>query len=216
MRFKTIIYAALFLILINITFAQNIDIIKESPTEIKLNEVIEIKIHVYNPSSVEKGFGIIENLPQNIEIIEPKKTFTKMYDGLEIKYYNWEITVSPNSVKTIIYKIKPLSLGVYVITPTEVTSKSDNEILYGNPVTFNVKCIPDDKCDNGENKATCPEDCSTGTADGICDYIADGVCDPDCEKEPDCKGFNYNYLIIIFGLVIFIFILILIIPSLFG
>lgn len=203
MKLKMVIYLIIFLLSFNIVFSQ--DVIKESSPEIKLGEIMEIKIHIYNPSSIEKQFMIIEDLPGNVEVIEPAETFTKMYDSLEIKYYNWRTKVSPNSIKTITYKIKPLSLGVKVILPTQMYSLIDDESLISNPVTFNVKCVPDNKCEKEENSATCPEDCSTGMSDGICDYKADGVCDVDCESEPDCKkSFGFFYLVIIVG-ILFVF-----------
>ena len=204
------------LILLNIAFAENIDVIKEYSSQAKINEIMEIKIHIYNPESSSKEFRIIENLPQNTEAVEPLDTLTKKYDGLEVKYYNWRTTVSPGSVKTITYKIKILSLGVKVINPTEIVDLSSGESYFSNPITFNIKCIPDDVCGEGENSATCPEDCATGIDDGICDYILDGLCDPDCEEEPDCKGgFNYIFLVYIFGIIVILLMLVIILPKFF-
>jgi hypothetical protein len=55
-----------------------------------------------------------------------------------------------------------------------------------------VQCIADQTCDvqGGENFLTCPEDCLTGLADGICDSVNDGRIDPDCLEgiDPDSEG----------------------------
>ena len=213
---KKIIYLLAFLVLMNLAIAQNVQVVKESPQEINLNEIIEIKIHISNPSSTEGEFSIEEILPREIEVIDPTKTFTKRNDALEVEFYKWVTTISPNSIKTINYKIKPLTLGEYSIGSTQVTYQS--ELFESNSITFRVKCIPNNQCEINEDSLTCPEDCSTGISDGICNYKADGVCDPDCDKEPDCKNksrFNLNYIIIPLIILILVIILIWLIPKIF-
>ena len=214
---KNIIYLIIFLLLTNIVLAQNIEVIKEAPQEIKLNEIIEIKIHISNPSNTEKEFTIEEFLPQNIEVIEPKTTFTKRNDALVVNYYEWITLISPNKIKTITYKIKPLSLGEYTIRSTQVIDKSNLNTYESNSINFKVNCIPNNICENNENSITCSEDCKTGGSDGICDYQADDICDPDCEDEPDCKKQEINilHLIIPFIIIIFTFLLIWLWPKIF-
>ena len=214
---RKIIYLMILMLSINIVLAQDIEIVKESLQEITLNDIIDINIHISNPSSVEKEFTIEEVLPQDIEIIEPKQVSTKRNDALEVKYYEWITKVSPNSVKTITYKIKPLSLGEYSIGSTEIIDNSDFNLYSSNTITFKVKCSPNNKCEKNENSLTCPEDCSTGIEDGICNYKSDGICDPDCEEEPDCRksGFNIGYILIIFLIIIFVILLIWLLPKIF-
>jgi hypothetical protein len=214
---KKIIYLIFLLLAINLVLAQDIEVVKESLQEIKLNDIIEIKIHISNPSSAEKEFSVIENLPQDIEVIDPIKVFIKRNDALEIKYYEWIVKVPANKIETINYKIKPLSLGQYLIGSTEITDKSNLKIYESNSITFNVKCTPNNKCENNENSITCPEDCNTGISDGICNYKADGICDPDCNDEPDCKKseVNINYFIAPFIIIIVIILLIWLLPKIF-
>tara|TARA_Y100000310_G_C20608788_1_gene776917 strand:+ start:649 stop:1365 length:717 start_codon:yes stop_codon:yes gene_type:complete len=204
-----ITYLTLILFLISITLVQGIQVVKESPQEIRLNEIIEIEIHISNPSNTEKEFTIEEVLPQNIEVIKPTKVFTKRNDGLTVNYYEWITKVSPNKIKTITYKIKPLSLGEYTLGSTQVIDNSNLETSESNQITFNVNCISNNICDENENSITCSEDCSAGSSDGICDYKADGICDPDCEEEPDCKKSKIKviYFIIPFILIILIILL---------
>jgi len=49
-------------------------------------------------------------------------------------------------------------------------------------------CSRDQVCDVGENYATCPDDCPSGSSDGFCDTLPDGICDTDCYRkdDPDC------------------------------
>ena len=184
---KNIIYLIIVLLLTNIVLAQEIQVVKEAPQEIKLKEIIEIKIHISNPSSIEKEFIIEEILPQNIQVIEPSKVFNKKNDALKVSYYEWIISISPNKIKTITYKIKPLSLGEYTISSTQVIDNFNLNIYESNSINFKVNCISNNNCEENENSLTCPEDCKTGGPDGICDYKADNICDPDCDDEPDCK-----------------------------
>lgn len=204
----------MFLILINVALAQNIEVIKESPQEIKFNEIIEINIHISNPYSVEKEIRIEEVLPQDAEVIEPSQFSIKRNDALEVRYYDWITTIAPQSIKTITYRIKPLSLGEYSIGSTKIIDNSNSRTYESNSITFKVNCNPDNICDLNENSLTCSEDCPTGSADGICNYKSDGICDPDCEEEPDCKGFNFSlsYLLIPFIILILVIILIWLLP----
>ena len=205
---KKIIYFIIFVLLVNIVLAQ--EIVKEAPQEIKLNEIIEIKINIHNIDSTEKEFTIRENLPQDIEVIEPTKFLTKRNDALKVNYYEWITTISPNKIKTLTYKIKPLSLGEYSIGSTELMDNSNLRTYESNSIVFKVKCNPNNQCEINENSINCPEDCKTGSSDGICDYKADGICDPDCDDEPDCKKLelNMNYLIIPFIIILVLIFLI--------
>jgi len=200
---KYITYLIFALIFLNAASAQEIQVVKDYPQEINLGDIMEIKLYISNSYSIKKEFIITENLPQNIEIIEPLETSTKINDGLKIKYYNWKTSISPNSIKEIVYKIKPLSLGAYIIKSTEVADTSDSKIFMSNPASFDVKCSPNNQCDAEENSVNCPEDCPAGADDGICNYKADGFCDPDCEEEPDCKkSYSFLYFTAIFIIIL--------------
>ena len=212
-----ITYLILILFLVSITLVQGIQVVKEAPQEIRLNEIIEIKIHISNPSNTEKEFTIEEVLPQNIEVIEPTKVFTKRNDALVVDYYEWITKISPNKIKTITYKIKPLSLGEYTIGSTQVMDNSNLELSESNIITFKVKCTSNNLCDENENSITCSEDCPTGSSDGICDYKSDGICDFDCEEEPDCKKLEINimYFIIPFIIILLIILSFWLFPKIF-
>jgi len=61
-------------------------------------------------------------------------------------------------------------------------------------------CNHNGKCDLGvENYANCPDDCISGSQDGICDKVKDGRCDPDCTngEDSDCvKGDDAKYFLL--------------------
>jgi hypothetical protein len=61
-----------------------------------------------------------------------------------------------------------------------------NEIIFSRPIT--TLCDMDSTCDENEDYFSCPVDCASGSADGVCDSVSDGTCDPDCTAsgDPDC------------------------------
>lgn len=72
-------------------------------------------------------------------------------------------------------------------------------------------CNRNGKCDLGvENYANCPQDCISGSQDGICDKIKDGRCDPDCSKgeDPDCSNGDdakYFLLVLLVAAIFFVY-----------
>ena len=64
---------AMFFILIGVVSAQNIEIVKNSVQEIKLNDIIEINIHISNNYNIEKELSIEEILPQDVDVISPEQ-----------------------------------------------------------------------------------------------------------------------------------------------
>ena len=198
------------LLMVSLVSAQELQVVKEANSEIRLGDIIEIEIHLSNSFSIEKEFSIEEILPKEIEVIEPTAFSTRRNDALEVSYYSWITSISPNSIKTITYKIKPLSLGEYSISSTKVIDNSNLNEANSNSLTFKVKCTPNNKCDLNENIILCPEDCSTGISDGICDYKADGICDTDCDSEPDCEKTEFNFKSFLIPLIIIVLIIFLI------
>ena len=95
---RKLLYLLLGLLIINLVSAQELQVVKESNAEIKLGDIIEIKIHISNPSQIEKEFSIEEILPKDIEIIDPITFSTKRNDALEISYYSWVTLISTNSI----------------------------------------------------------------------------------------------------------------------
>ena len=206
---KRMIYLAIFIVFIGIASAQSIEVVKDSVQEIRLNDIIEINVHISNNYDMKKEFSIEEILPQDVDVISPEQFSVRKNDALEVKYYNWITEISPNSIKTITYKIRPKSLGDYSIGETRVTDNSDSRAYTSNVISFKVKCIPNSKCESNENSNTCPEDCSTGAKDGICDYKADNICDSDCTNDPDCRKCDFNASYITIPLFIIILIIII-------
>jgi len=82
----------------------------------------------------------------------------------------------------------------------------DGDILFARPITSS--CDMDGTCDEDEDHFSCPVDCKSGSADGVCDSVSDGTCDPDCSAsgDPDCEipeaGGGRNWKLVVGALVI--------------
>ena len=82
----------------------------------------------------------------------------------------------------------------------------DGEILFARPITSS--CDMDGTCDENEDYFSCPVDCKSGSADGVCDSVSDGKCDPDCSAsgDPDCEipeaGGGMNWKLILGALIV--------------
>lgn len=180
-----------FCLLVNSSFALNIEVNKTAIDAINFGDILEVKIAIHNLENREIPVSVKEHItsadpiePQNFSTGKCPYTFCS-----EPPYYSWNVTLQPLSIYTITYKIKPLSFGDLVIPPTEVRTSS-GETFYSDSLSVSVKCNQNGICepDIGENYFTCREDCPSGSSDGICDLIKDGRCDPDCTPgaDPDC------------------------------
>jgi hypothetical protein len=91
----------------------------------------------------------------------------------EKAFYYANLTAGPNGTNTITLKV------------TDSTG-----FVASAKATMSVKpiCNKDGICYTNEDYLNCPEDCPTGSADGICDKIKDETCDPDCkwQEDADC------------------------------
>ena len=207
---KKIIYIICSLLVFNIVFAEDIIITKETITETNINEIVEVQINIQNSYLSTRTIEISEKLPDNVELIDPLEiSETKNYNGIEVNFLKWTIDIGPNEISTINYKIKPIQLGTFTLSPTTIKDSSTNDQFTSNSLSFQVNCVSNSMCGTNENYLTCPTDCPSGSSDGICDNIADGICDPDCESEPDCKK-SFNYLWIILISIVLIIVLVLI------
>ncbi len=182
----------IFLMLIAIVNAQQVDVVKDALNAIRLGDTLNVQININNPENIERSYEIIEVIPSGFMLIDPKEPDEiQQHDALSVKLYKWRATISPNKVFTLNYRIKPNDVGEYTLLPTKLNDLATNNIFLSEPKTVLVSCIPNNKCENNENSINCPEDCGASSSDGICNYKADGICDPDCEEEPDCKNINF-------------------------
>lgn len=194
----------------------SVDIVsRTAPEEIKLGDVLEVTITVTNPTDDKLNMEVSEQLPLDIEFIEPTApTETKKYDALSVSILKWPISLEAGETKTINYKVKPTALGEFSSPATEAKDTATKQSYpASSDLTVMVKCSQDSTCGDGENYLNCPEDCTPSGKDGICNNAYDQICDSDCGSgsDPDCKrGFSAKFLLYGVGAIILIIILLII------
>ena len=171
---------------------------KNSTDELNFGDILTVDITLTN--SEFEGINVsIREFVAGCEPIEPKEFITPEIPKDMITaippYYLWNVSLQPTSNYTITYKVKPLTFGKLGISPTEVQTSS-GETFYSNGLIIFVKPESNGICEfeKGENYYTNPEDCPSGSEDGVCDLIKDGICDPDCIEgaDPDCPVCGNN------------------------
>ncbi len=192
------------LLILPLAYAQDLKIVKESNGSMNHNDLLDINIIFNNPHNFQNTFEIQEELPQGVTLANPDKADKFEYhDGLLVSYYRWQVNLSGNEIALLKYQIKPNNLGEYGLKPTKIIDKSDGKIYFSNSLDFIVLCKLNNICEENENSLNCPQDCSTGIKDNICDYKKDGLCDPDCTEDPDCalSTSNSKYTFPVFVLI---------------
>jgi hypothetical protein len=172
---------------------------RTAPETAHIGQKIWIVVEIENTGTQESAISFIEKLgdadfdwsqAKSIEIYDPGLAglpTVEVSERPKLWYYEWKLNLPPNENATLAYWLIPTTAGTYVISPASITI--DGEVHYAKSRDIIIKCKADEQCDiqAGENYLTCPEDCVTGSADGICDGAGDGRIDPDCEEgyDPD-------------------------------
>lgn len=182
---KLIIIGIIAALLVLPAAAAQVSLERSLPDEVFEGSPLVVRINISNSGTVSEDIAVEERVFMPAEYVEPKAPKVKMWGGLSVEYLEWNLSVGPGSSETLSYILRPTSPGLFGFPPTIVRGKG---ISYGESGQVLVRCVPDGKCDPGENVMNC-EDCTTGIADGNCDYKEDDRCDPDCEEgyDPDCE-----------------------------
>ena len=176
---KLFLVCVLLIALAQLAHAQSIEISRQYPREIKLGEELQIEIALKNLDSFPKSAIVYERIDENSIPVEPKNAETVYIGFGETKEtrFSWEINLGSLEEKKIIYRVRPLKIGAYNLYSTRAYSNGENYKSEANIIS--VKCIPNNACDEGENEAYCPEDCTKSEiecyTDNDCGQI--GYCD---------------------------------------
>ncbi|MBM4453935.1 MAG: protein BatD [Chloroflexi bacterium] len=167
----------------------NIAVYRVAPSQATIGQKVWVTFILENGANVAKNITIVEKIG-NADFDTSEAKYIETPYGMKSWYYEWKIKLPPKTNTTIGYWLIPKQIGSYVISPARIDI--DGKTSYLQAGSIEIKCLTDGRCDaqSGENYLNCPEECTTGLADGICDSAADGRCDPDCEKafDPDCKA----------------------------
>ena len=170
--------------------AEDITINRIVPSQVGLNQSFNVILSINNPFNVAKQVIVTEPLAD----IEPLDNLDKIIYPTPVGggmiairpiYYEWDLNLNPNKITKIVYKVRSLFVGDLVFG-NAVVYDSGNE-FYSNDSIVRVVCNRNKVCETKlyEDYFTCPEDCSSGGSDGVCDLVNDGIVDPDCEAGTD-------------------------------
>ena len=159
-----------------------------SSPDIILGQDVEINIQVVNLEA-----NTVDILVQ--EILLPNVDYDLDYveiaqDGNTIRVHQQWLEIAPGGSETLSYVAVPTSTGHFEFKPSALLAGA--QTYRTDVVRLDVMCEPDGTCDPGESFVLCPDDCTTGLADGLCDMVADGTQDPDCEYGVDPDYFRFS------------------------
>ena len=131
--------------------------------------------------------------PKNRQIIKEGATVVFEADavgGKEPYTYNWQSDATGLIGKDKKFSYSNLSKNANGLNTISLTVSDSAGFSVSDKITLTINqvCRHDGTCYTGENYFTCPDDCPSGSTDGVCDKIKDGRCDPDCKQgeDPDC------------------------------
>ncbi len=182
-----ILLILLALIALSTVSAQNIAIEKSVESDVlPAGAILVVRIGITNLADSDVELTVQEVVvgaepvhPHSLVVHEPVPGMI----GVRLPYYKWQLTLAAGESQDILYSVRPSAPGEYVIAPTRVFSSAGQ--FKSNSVSLWIACDGDGVCAAGENYMNCAADCASGSADGMCDFIADARCDPDCTVEAD-------------------------------
>lgn len=196
MKMKSkILMTLIILLMITIVYAEDVGINKYFDKE---NKKIEIEI------DFKQGYGkikVIDYLPFCLDAQDISHDGILKSTREGVFFIEWNLdTVSG----TMILSYTPVEVyecgDKLTLSPPRVII--EEETFYGEKTPIGKEeleemeekiCVINRECEYpSENYFNCPQDCPSGSKDGVCDERTDGKCDPDCEPglDPDCCNNN--------------------------
>ena len=145
-------------------------------TEITLGERVEVRIDITNQEAQAVDVTARETLVPGIAY--DLTTEQGAYESYTFPYHDWALQIPAQSLAALTFTVAPSDVGTYQLMPTIVSAGSST--YHASSDLLKVVCSPNGTCDPGETYIYCPQDCTTGIADGYCDMVRDRRNDPDC------------------------------------
>jgi hypothetical protein len=180
------VIAALLLATMSLARAESyngVDVYRVAPDSAFIGQKVWILLALESSAIGEKAITINETISAGADFNQSEAEYIQTDYGQKLWHYSWQIELGPGENTSVAYWIVPNAAGTYVIPPASLTVNGRVYRLKSH--AMEVRCYANQACGPGENYLNCPEDCSTGSADGVCDAASDGRCDPDCERAAD-------------------------------
>ncbi|HSB47178.1 MAG TPA: LPXTG cell wall anchor domain-containing protein [Candidatus Bilamarchaeum sp.] len=145
-------------------FAGNLDVMKYAPLSVNLTEEFPVTITLRNNGSSEVRVTVNEYLG-NVEPVDPLPNYTDVIgDSLAAQppRLSWELSLGPGESQSLVYRVKPKTVGILSFGPTEVLFPGGK--AFSNSLEVAVECSSAPGCDEriGETPLTCPDKCGLG------------------------------------------------------
>jgi hypothetical protein len=157
-----------------------------APANALAGEELQIILRLRNKGSETVKATVYEDLRPGFAYPEDRVVYVQHYEGLEVPYYRWDVTLSAGETEDLSYTVRVEHVGVISFTTALMQDEYGN--LYESAAgSIVAECDPDGICGPGENYLFCPQDCPSGGSDGVCDGVKDNATDPDCAAgfDPD-------------------------------
>ncbi len=174
--------------------ADGITLSRSVPESANLGETIEVVIRITSNNNNSLDV-MLQEFVTNAEVIDKELIYSNTsseIEGAYPPYLGWQLVVPGNGTENLSYQVRPSKVGDYVHSTMELSDVLSGVSISLGAQKTEVKCVPNGLCEGslGENYISCPNDCATGSSDGICDSVSDGRCDSDClsDADPDCAA----------------------------
>jgi hypothetical protein len=135
---------------------------KTAPASVNLTDTFTVKLKVTNPGSSQVSAIVTEALG-NVEPVSPIPNITDIEDeSLHAAYppiLTWSLNIPAAGSASVQYTVKPKTVGMLSIGPTEVIVSGAK--FFSNSLLVSVECTSASTCDDtiGETPLNCPSKC---------------------------------------------------------
>lgn len=165
----------------------DISVTKSTPSSITIGSNLDVTISITNNEVNDITLSVIEYVFDAHAISPAQVNRVPVNESIYAAipdHYLWHRTVPASSTIDIDYTIQPVVLGNYSLSPS-VVYIDDGSVYSSEEAIVLVNCDKNSLCQGNETALNCPEDCSSGGSDSVCDMNTDGICDPDCPPNID-------------------------------
>ena len=139
-----------------------ISVAKSAPSMVGVSDEFTIIIEITNGGNSTVEMEVTEFLP-NVEPVDPLPNYTEVEDESDLivqaPRLSWLVELAPGQSRTLLYRVKALTVGTIAFGPTEVLVPGGK--FYSNGLLVDVECSPSPSCDEsiGETPTNCPDKC---------------------------------------------------------